>query len=94
MTKKSKKEFYGKIIDIEDDISIFADRNQYIVKYGKQNCYFGTLEQCFNDIFEERVKVKLIENQKKDMEEIIKIIEDTRKWLKNIFNKIETPPFG
>ena len=91
--KKNKKEYYGKIIDIADDVSIFADRNQYIVKYGKHNCYFGTLEHCFNDIFEERVKVKLIENQKKDMKEIIKIIEDTRKWLKSIFKEIEKPLF-
>jgi len=93
MTKKTKKEYYGLVVKIDDDVSIFADKNQYIVKYGKHNCYFGTLEHCFNDIFEERVKVKLIENQKKDMEEIIKIIEDTRKWLKMLFKKIEKPLF-
>jgi len=93
MIKKSKKEHYGKIVDISEDVSIFADRNQYIVKYGKRSCYFGTLEHCFNDIFEERVKVKLIENQKKDMKEIIKIIEDTQEWLKSIFREIETPSF-
>ena len=93
MTKKIKKEYYGKIIDIEDDISIWADRNQYTIKYGKRYCYFGTLEECFNDIFEERVKVKLIENQKKDMEGIVKIIKDIRKWLKSIFKEIEKPLF-
>ena len=93
MTKKTKKEYYGKIIDIEDDVSIWADRNQYIVKYGKRQCYFGYLEECFVDIFSERVKVKLIENQKKDMEEIIKIIKETEKWLKSIFREIEKPLF-
>jgi len=93
MTKKIKKEYYGKVIDIEDDVSIWADRNQYIVKYGKRYCYFGYLEHCFNDIFSERVKVKLIENQKKDMEEIIKIIKETEKWLKSIFREIEKPLF-
>ena len=93
MIKKTKKEYYGLIVKIDDDVSIFADREQYIIKYGKRSCYFGTLEHCFNDIFEERVKVKLIENQKKDMEEIIKIIEDTRKWLEMLFNKIEKPLF-
>ena len=87
MIKKKKKEYYGKVIDISDDISIFADRNQYVVKHGKHNCYFGTLEESFNDILKERVKVRLIENQKKDMEEIIRIIEDTRKWLKMFFKK-------
>jgi len=93
MTKKIKKEYYGLIVKISDDVSIFADRNQYIVKYGKRSCYFGTLEHCFNDIFEEQIKVKLIKNQKKDMKEIIKIIEDTQEWLKSIFRKIETPSF-
>ena len=93
MTKKIKKEYYGLVVKIDDDVSIFADKNQYIVKYGKHNHYLDSLESCFNDIFEERVKVKLIENQKKDMEEIIKIIEDTRKWLKSLFNKIEKPLF-
>jgi len=95
MIKKNKKknEYYGLVVRMGDNVSIWAERSQYVVKYGKRSCYFGTLEHCFNDIFEERVKVKLIENQKKDMEEIIKIIEDTRKWLKSIFEEIEKPLF-
>ena len=93
MTKKSKKEYYGKIIDINDEVSIWADKDQYIVKYGKQNSYFGSLEHCFNDIFKNQVKVRLIENPEKNIKRIIGIHKETSEWLKNIFRKIETPSF-
>jgi len=93
MIKKNKKEYRGLIIKIDGNVSIWADGYQFKVKYGKRNHYLDSLESCFNDIFEEQVKVKLIENQKKDMKEIIKIIEDTRKWLKSIFKEIEKPLF-
>jgi len=91
MTKKIKKEYYGKIIDISDDISIWADAHQYIIHYGKKYCYFDSLEHCFTDIFENKIKAHLIENTEKNIERIIEIHKETSIWLKSIFKSIENP---
>jgi len=90
-TKKSKKALYGKIIDIDDEISIYADKDQYIIRYGRHNYYFGSLEHCFADIFENRVKTRLIENPQKNIERIIEIHKETAKWLKSLFREMENP---
>ena len=91
--KNLKKEYYGKIIDIDEEVSIWTDKDQYIVKHGKQNSYFGSLEHCFNDICENQVKIRLIENSEKNIKRIIEIHKETSEWLKNIFRNLETPRF-
>ena len=91
MKKKKKREVSGLILKIDDDVSIFADTNQYIVRVRNLYWYMPTLESCFREIFAERLKSRLIENKKKDMERIIEIHKETEKWLKDIFRKIEHP---
>ena len=39
------------------------------------------------------VKARLLENKKKDIEEILKIHKEIAQWLKDVFRKIENPPF-
>lgn len=90
MEKKIKK-VCGKILDVDDNISIWADRMQYIVKINNHSTYHLSLEGCFQFIFEEEVKTRLIDNPKKNIERIIEIHKETAKWLKDIFKKVEAP---
>jgi len=89
----TKKETSGLILKIDDHVSIHTDSNNYIVKYGQHYHYLDSLSACFEDIFEERIKVRLIENKKKDIAEIKKIHEETIEWLKKLFHNIENPKF-
>jgi len=86
MSKKEKKGKHGLVIKINDDISIYANRWEFIVKYRDyENWYLPSLEACFEEILDEQVKVKFIKNDKKDMENIIRIIKETKKELLALF---------
>ncbi len=91
VNKKKPKKNNGLVIKIDDNISIFADKDQYIVKMGSIHSFLGSLEHCFEEIFAKQVKIHLIENPKKDMETIVNIHKDVSKWLRSIFRGIENP---
>jgi len=89
--KAGNSKMIGKVIDINDDISIFADKYQYIVRLRTTTVYLASLQDCFQFIFEEEIKIRLIENPKKNIEEIVKIHKETAQWLRGLFKKIEEP---
>jgi len=89
--KKSKVRTSGLIIKVDDKTSIFADRDQYIVQRNQRNSYFGSLEHCFNAIFQDKVKDSLIDNPEKSIKRIIEIHKETAKWLEDVFRRIENP---
>jgi len=81
-----------KILDIDEDMSIYAESNQYVVHGpGAKRSYFGYLEACFQDIFEEKVKSNLFKSNKEGMQEILKIHKEVASDLKKIFRKTEGP---
>ena len=83
----------GLILKIDENIEIKADSQQYILIYDSKYSYFPTLEFIFQEIFEQKLKDKLIENKKKSMETIIQIHKEVSDYLKNIFKDIERPEF-
>jgi len=88
--KKKKKSKVSLIIKINDNISIFANVHQYIVKFcGQSDWHLPTLQSCFEEIFDAQVKLKLMENDKKDMQNIIRIIKETKKELLALFRGCE-----
>jgi len=89
--KKSKARTTGLIIKIDNKTSIFADRDQYIVQRNQRNSYFGSLEHCFNAIFQDEVKDNLIDNPEKNIKRIVEIHKETARWLKEVFRRIENP---
>ena len=90
--EKKKRGILGKIIDIDEDSAIFADKSQYILNNNNRSSYFTSLEACFQFLFEEKVKIRLAENSEKNIKEIIEIHKEVAKWLKSIFRSIENPP--
>ena len=87
--RKKAKECCGLIFTIKKNVEIHSDKYQYILKKGFDETYFTSLEDLFFDLFREEVKIKLVRNQKKDMEEIVKIHKSVAKELKSIFRGIE-----
>ena len=98
---KKRQKILGKIIDIDDETVISADKYQYILRQkvgvNKEglvlyhNSYFTSLEACFQFIFEEKIKMRLIKNPEKNIQEIVKIHKEVAKWLKSIFRTVENP---
>ncbi len=82
--RKKAQDLNGLIVKI-DDIEVWADFNNYIVKYGTRYCYFGYLEEVMVDILANRIKKELIENDQKDMSEVVKIIKQTDLWARKQF---------
>lgn len=80
-----------KIIDIDENTAIYADRNQYIVKSYGITSYFGYIEACFQDIFEERMKLRLANDIKKDIKEILDIHKEVARDLKALYRGLEKP---
>lgn len=72
------------IVKINDNISISADGNQYIVRTNNNSGYFGSLDACFIDIFETLVMIRLSANQKKEIGEIARIVLDTKQEILDI----------
>jgi len=89
--KQKARELYGLILKIDEDISIWADKFQYIVHFKSDTWYLPTLESCFEEIFKTKVKINLIENKKKEIETIIEQIKSTSDWLKKMFRNLENP---
>ena len=88
---KTKKMIHGKVLDIDDRISIRVDMNQYIVQGFGNYHYFSSLEECFKDIFEMKVKIRLIENPQKNIKKIVEIHKEVAKEIKDIFRRVENP---
>jgi len=93
MLRGREKITSGLVLKIDEEVSIFADKYQYILSFNNKNTYYCCLEDVFSELFELKIKEELIKNEKKDIEEIIKIHQKMEKYLKNIFSKIENPAF-
>jgi len=93
--KKSKQKSLEErlVLRIDDKISIHADSFQYIMIINNHPSYFDSLERCFQEIFNYKVKIALIDNPEKNIQKIIEIHKEIKKWLKDMFGKIETPRF-
>lgn len=76
------------VVKINQEISIFSDRNQYMVKICKNTkpeySYFPTLDMCFQEIFDYFCKAKLANDKDKEMKEVAEIIWNTRKEILEI----------
>lgn len=83
----------GKIIDIDDEVSITADKYQYIVITNRHRTYHTSLEDCFQHIFRFKIKTNLVANPEKNIERIVEIHKETAAWLKKIFRSTEYPSF-
>jgi len=75
------------ILKINDNVSIWSDFRQCIVKVGKVRWYFGGLEECFLDIYDHLCKEKLEESTEKNFREIRKIILEVKDEIIDIINK-------
>ena len=75
------------ILKINNNVSIWSDFRQYIVKVGKVRWYFGSIEECFLDIYEHLCKGKLEENMEKNLQEIRRIILEAKDEIVDVTNK-------
>ena len=81
------------ITKINEEITIFADEHQYIVKVktrpnqrvDKQvTWYFPTLDMCFQEIFDYLCKKRLADNENKTLNEVRNTILETKREILEI----------
>ncbi len=86
-------------------VAIFSDNRQYVVWIGKRMgidkkgkevesgiivWYFPTLEMCFQEIFEWFIKKELSKQTCSDLEELKKILVETKEKIRDIIKPLET----
>jgi len=75
------------IVKLNDKISIYAESNsEYIVKIHNNTWYLPDLQSCMQEILEYVLRNRLMLNEKKDMETIIKIINEVHQEVKNVLH--------
>jgi len=84
--------------NLSDTMQLYADERNYILlikkdkNQAKRNgyyLYFQSLESVFQYIFEYQVKCNLANNIDKDIKDAIKIINNTRDYIKSIIGPFE-----
>ncbi len=67
-------------------VEILADRYCYAVRYStlKEMSYLPNIENCFQDIYDYSVKYRLTIGKEKELREIAKIVNDTKKEILSI----------
>lgn len=84
-----------KIIQITEDVAVYVDDLQFIKKVKKGNSenpyydrrYYATLEDCLEDIHQDLIKKKLIQDEEADLKKAIGVIENAKEEIKE---KIES----
>lgn len=79
-----------KIIQITEDIAIYADKLQFIKKTKKgkpsqpyyENRYFATLEDCLEDVYEDLLKTKLADDKEKELKNVEEAIREAKEEIK------------
>jgi len=75
------------ILRVNEQIAIYGNTHEYVVEVGKENnitrWYLSDLQMCFEEIYEYILKNRLMFNKKKDCDNIIKIINKTRKEIRD-----------
>jgi L-lactate utilization protein LutB len=78
------------VAKINNKITILADKNQYIVKITEGSkptyCFFPTLDACFQEIFDYLCKKNVADGKNKDIQDIAKIIWETKEQILEIMN--------
>lgn len=84
------------VVKVTDDIEIWSDAYNYIIRYyspdsnkeGRErsfkSSYFPNLRMCFEHIFEQLTKRRLGKNKTKSMEKMIETIQETQKEIKEV----------
>lgn len=84
---KIKSQTEGLVCKIGNDIEIWADKYQYILKISDQYeyvTYHATIAQALSDLLEYKEKQLMIESERKDIISIQKAITDAREWIKEV----------
>lgn len=72
------------ILKVIDGVEIWADEVCYMVKIDTNPpAYYTDLPMCFQEIFEQVLQHRLMENEKKTIDEILSIVKDTKKLVEN-----------
>jgi len=78
------------VAKINDKISIWGDRNQFMVKVQKNEnskpdyWYLPGLDACFTEIFDYLCREKLADGRNKELKEVAQIILDAKKEILEI----------
>ena len=90
MTKKGLEK--EKLIwQITEEYSVYAGKDSYVLRIkGKPNdrSYYPSLDILCQDLFDQEVRNKLIENKDKTIHGVIRGVLETKKWIKNILEPL------
>lgn len=89
--KKGRQKYlennYGLVCKIDDDIEIWADKYQYILKAGgneNNNSYFSSFDHIFDELLFTKEKELMLASKNKNMLSVKQSIDDAKKWLEEI----------
>lgn len=85
--QKYLDERVGLICQIGEDIKIFADIYQYILKIGNngnRTCYFANIEGVMEELMNMKAKELMLQKNEKNLEAIHQSICESKEWLENI----------
>jgi hypothetical protein len=89
--KKGRKEYLkkenGLVCKINDEIEIWADKYQYILKISgndNNNSYFSSIDHIFDELLLIKEKEFMLAGKTKDILSVKKSIDDSKKWLEEV----------
>jgi hypothetical protein len=89
---------YTLIANFSPTVHLYADKRNYILIIRENvsqlmkngyHTYFSSLSGVFKEIFEYKVRANLANGLDKDAKEMIKIIDDTRKYVLDLIEPYE-----
>ena len=81
---ETKSQTEGLVCKIGDDVEIWVDRYQYILKISDRydyTTYHATIAQALDDLLEYKEKQLMTESERKDVVSIQESIANARKWM-------------
>lgn len=89
--QKYLDEKVGLVCQIDDDIKIFVDVYQYILKIGdgsKHTYYFSSIEQVIEELMDLKSKEIMLQKEDKSLESVHQSIREAKKWLAEILEPL------
>ena len=89
--QKNITEKYGLVCRINDEIEIWADQYQYILKRaGIKEGHYPSLNLAVEDLLDMRLKERLIANNQKNIEGLLNALEEFQIWAGKLLKPLNT----
>jgi hypothetical protein len=90
--EKLKKE-NGLICKINDEIEIWADKYQYILRINdnkNNDTYYQSIDYILEDLMVMKGKELMLESKTKDIQSVKKSIDESKRWIEDVVRPLFT----